>query len=61
MIGRQIIKAGVRVREVSDKWVRNQVSTFLSLVNKDLSVKNIVFIRKIRYLGKGTDFEVVIL
>ena len=42
-------------------WVRNLVFTFLSLVNKDLPVKNIVFTTNIRYLGKGTDFEGVIL
>ena len=31
-------------------WVRNQVSTFLSLVNEGLQVKNIVFITNIHYL-----------
>ena len=34
--------------------VWNQVSTFLSLVNKDLPVKNIVFTTNIHYLWKGT-------
>ena len=31
-------------------WVRNQVSTFLSLVNKDLPVKDIVFTSNIHYI-----------
>ena len=31
-------------------WLRNQVSSFLSLVNKDLRVKNIEFITNIYYL-----------
>ena len=31
-------------------WVRNHVFTFLSLVNRDLPVKNIVFIKNIHYL-----------
>ena len=31
-------------------WVQNHVSTFLSIVNKDPLVKNIVFITSIRYL-----------
>ena len=34
---------------------------FLTIVNKDLPVKNIVFTTSIRYLWKGTDFEGVIL
>ena len=43
-------------------WVRNHVSTFLSIVNKNLPVKNVVFTSNIRYLViKGTDFEGVIL
>ena len=42
-------------------WVRNHVSTFLSIVNKDLPVKNIVFSTNIHSLWKGTDFEGVIL
>ena len=41
--------------------VGNQVSTFLSLVNKDLLVKNIVFTTNIPYLWKATDFQGVIL
>ena len=41
--------------------VRNDVSTFLSLVNKGKKVKNIVFTTNIRYLWKGTNFEGVIL
>ena len=39
-------------------WVRNHVSTFLSIVNKDLPD---VFTTRIRYLRKSTDFEGVIL
>ena len=35
--------------------------TSLSLVNKDLPVKNIVFTTNIQYLLKGTDFEGEIL
>ena len=31
-------------------WVRNHVATFLSLVNKDLPVENIVFTTNIHYL-----------
>ena len=31
-------------------WVRNHVSTFLTIVNKDLPVKNNVFTTSIRYL-----------
>ena len=48
-------------------WVQNHMFTFLSLVNKDLLVKNIVFTTNIihysliHYLWKGTDFEGVIL
>ena len=34
-------------------WVPNDVSTFLSLVNKDLPVKNIVFTTHIHYLWKS--------
>ena len=43
--------------------VRNHIYmyTFLSLVNKDLPVKNIVFTTNIQYLLKGTDFEGEIL
>ena len=41
--------------------VRNHMSTFLSLVNKDLPVNNIVFTSNIHYLWKGTGFEGVIL
>ena len=31
-------------------WLRNQVYTFLSLVNKDLPAKNIAFTTNIHYL-----------
>ena len=37
--------------------VRNHASTFLSLVNKDLPVINIVFTTNIHYFWKSTDFE----
>ena len=33
------------------------MSTFLSIVNKDLQRKNIVFSKSICYIPKGTDFE----
>ena len=36
-------------------------TTPLLLVNKDITIKNIVFTTNIRYLGKGTYFESVSL
>ena len=44
----------------NDSSKPNHVSTFLSLVNKDLPVKNIVFTTNIHYLWKTTDFEGII-
>ena len=40
------------------RWVRNHMSTFLSIVNKDLPVKNIVFTTSSNCFRKGTDFDV---
>ena len=42
-------------------WVRHHISTFLSIVNKDLQVKKMYLKQVVVIFGRGSYFEGVIL